>query len=286
MGRALTKNNRLYLPLLFLFLTVFPVTYFAFQTFTSPQLYSLACLFVLLSLSFLTTIFAVQKHGLLEFCPSGLKNLLLNVNILDWLTDTTFFESNILPILPLLLNPSHEEIIEVLRPMSPLWQRTILQPGGFGRLFPRHVQKWLHPTLLKERPQLQLPPKPSHLLLALPQADSRIIISRQIKQAFRDVISATNPKALWRTSGVALSVLLFMIWRSRLARQTSVSIARALAFLGLVGTSVGSALVAYYGEKMRQLQTLLQKKIEERGLDTTIRGGPGAKQVLSEEWCK
>ena len=241
-----------------LFLTLFPLTYLASESFTRPQLHSLAAVVSLLFLSLSLAIATIKTHGLLAFAPLGLKAFLLEANILDWLTNSEFFELNVAPIVPLLLNPNYTEMLALLQQMNPDMKQALLQKGGFGRLLPPGVRQWLHPDLTHDQPTLRLPPPPA--APATPQASTaastpastvsshanttaRAIFTSQLYE----MLPSVRPTVMWKSSAVAFGVLFIMLSRSRVARRTGASILRAVFLLGLSGTGVGTFLMGYYG---------------------------------------
>ena len=293
------------LPTIILFLTVFPIIYLLSTFFTIEQLSSIGCLILLLAIATSIAINTIKQQGVLEYCPNGLKTLLTETVILEWLTDTTFFEQNIKPLVPLLLNPSAEEIIEVLRPMKPSWQHIILQPGGFGRLFDKDTRRWLHPKLLEDVEPINLPERTAKIdtETTTEDIDSSSIISGQLNsyfsdatKKFQDLLITMNTNRLRRTSMVALSALVILLVRSKIARQTSAIFGRAVLVFGLGFTGISAAFAAYKIDEIsanaaRASKIETQKcltsdrngeKQEGYVLDTSTRGIDGARVVLKQ----
>ena len=251
-------------PFAILSLTIFPVAFLASLSLTEAQCCAALSILFLTSLSTFITVSIVKKHGILTFASPGLRQLLLEANILDWLTNSTFFDSNIAPWLPLLMNPTYKEMIAVLSHMNPTMKQAILQKGGFGRLLPGSMRSWLHPDMVKYQPPLELPSEESPSSTADPTTTTRTtrttttpnphpsptpgtIFSNQIFQNL--VLPPINRHTMWKSSAVAFGCLFIMLSRSKVARRTSSSLFHAIALLGLGGTAIGTFLIGYFNDQ-------------------------------------
>ena len=237
----------------------------------------------------------------------------MSAQILDWLTDTTFFEQNISPFMPLLVNPNYEEILSILHHLNDSTRQTLLQDGGFGRMLPKSIRSWLHPDLIKDSAPLNLPSTNSNqnqnqnqnhnhnqnqnhnhnqlpFNLPPPRLTSQQIILNQMSQGLQNFIISLSQKSLFRSTAVALGVLFIMLSRSKAARNTSMSVFRVIALFGLGGTATGAALAAYYRsfvaqEKEKKNNETTQSSTTERRrrlLHVPERGMEAARQVLQD----
>jgi hypothetical protein len=200
------KKPSFLIPALILSLSAVPASYFAFVTLSTEQFYSLLVLLFLLTLSTSITFSIVKEHGILEFASDGLRDFFLQASILDWLTNTTFYEKNISPWMPLLMNPSYTEMIAILEQMTPDMKQAILQKGGFGKMLPYGVRQWLHPDLLKTHPQLQLPPLPTNERAA---AAAAAAISSSSSISSSSFSSSNSPNSALSTATSSTSSMSF-----------------------------------------------------------------------------
>ena len=290
-----------HLPILFFLLSLAALSYFISITLTIPQLCALTASSLFTVLAVLTTLSIVKKNGILEYGPTGLKNFLMSAQILDWLMDTTFFEQNISPFMPLLVNPNYEEILSILHHLNDSTRQTLLQDGGFGRMLPKSIRSWLHPDLIKDTAPLNLPSTNSNqnqnqdhnqlpFNLPPPRLTSQQIISNQLSQGLQNFIISLSQKSLFRSTAVALGVLFIMLLRSKAARNTSMSVFRVIALVGLGGTATGAALAAYYRsfvaqeKEKKNNETTRSSMTEQRRrlLHVPERGMEAARQVLQD----
>jgi hypothetical protein len=203
----------------------------------------------------------------------------LRAQILDWLTDTTFFQQKLAPFLPLLVNPNYEEILVILQNLDDSTRQRLLQDGGFGRMLPKSLRSWLHPQLVKNPVPLKLPNiinQHVHQFPPTPLTPQRIVLN-QMSQALRNFVKSISQKSLFRSTAVALGVLFIMLARSKAARNTIMTVLRVVALLGLGGTATGAALAGYCRSFVEQ------EKGEKRRLPSpSDRGMDAARQVLKE----
>ncbi|KDO26266.1 hypothetical protein SPRG_20597 [Saprolegnia parasitica CBS 223.65] len=171
----------------------------------------------------------VCEHGLIAYLPESLQTMLLQTTLLEWLTDTSFFDS-MQKYVPFLMPLSLAEQQRVVRSLPADDQARLLKPGLL-HLLPDAVQETLLPETPLERND-EMVDDPTIL------AD---LIHARVASTIQQVVALPSPKLVNRTAAISSCLFVFQLTRSAKARAQFFILCR-VALLSVLGTVACASL--------------------------------------------
>ncbi|OQS02842.1 hypothetical protein THRCLA_12217 [Thraustotheca clavata] len=198
--------------------------------------------------------YSVCKDGLIVHLPESLQTMLLQTTLLEWLTDTTFFD-NMQKYMPFLMPLSPTEQQRVVRSLPPESQEMMLKPGLI-HLLPSSFQDALLPEKKEEILRLTDTTRSTTLIVPqttpsysfgfefetnqiVPQVEDPTVmsdlISSRISTTVQQIVSLPSPKLVNRTAAISSFLFVFQLTRSVKARAQFFLLCRVV-LLSLLGT--------------------------------------------------
>ncbi|EQC37547.1 hypothetical protein SDRG_05146 [Saprolegnia diclina VS20] len=197
----------------------------------------------------------VCEHGLMAYLPESLQTMLLQTTLLEWLTDTSFFDS-MQKYLPFLMPLSLAEQQRVVRSLPADDQARLLKPGLL-HLLPETVQETLLPETTSEHSgEIIVRHRPSSAVVAQstpsysfgfdfaaatttpPKDDPTILadlINARVASTIQQVVALPSPKLVNRTAAISSCLFVFQLTRSAKARAQFFILCRVV-LLSVLGT--------------------------------------------------